>query len=54
MVATALCKLVEAVGKHPGLRSNGFFEDGVLAATAKACPVMGHGGTQAPLRVSQW
>jgi hypothetical protein len=37
VVATALCKLVEAIAAHPpALRSNGFFEDSVVAATAKA------------------
>jgi hypothetical protein len=36
VVAKAMCKLVEAIGQHPGLCSNGFFEDGVLAATAGA------------------
>jgi hypothetical protein len=37
VVATALCKLVEAIGTHPpGLCSNGFLKDGAVAATAKA------------------
>jgi hypothetical protein len=37
VVATSLCKLVEAVVAHPpALRSNGFFEYGVVTATAKA------------------
>ena len=36
VVAKAMCKLVEVIGKHPGLLSNGFFEDGVVAATTEA------------------